>query len=170
MIHRALTIPMNHDDFQKEISTIKQIAVTNGSISEDEEPEGFPETINPQGMAIERRNYLYTTIRPYCKEGFKDILCPRGENAERGTAFDDEPNRCQPRGEPSEGGTANDDEPSRNNTKSQQEIKKKRSRKNEKKQEGRTDYENSRRNTKSQQENKKKQSETIPKKKQKRTT
>ncbi|RZF41831.1 hypothetical protein LSTR_LSTR005293 [Laodelphax striatellus] len=130
---------------------------------EDEGPEGFPEPINPQGMSIERRNYLYTTIRPYCKEETKDILCPRGENAEGETAFDDEPNRSQPshsRGETSEGGTA-DDEPSRSKTKNQQEIKKKRSRRNEQKKEGRNDDENSGRNPKR---------KTIPKKKQKRTT
>lgn len=34
------------------------------------------------GMSKERKEYLHKNIRPYCKEEFKDVLCPPVTNDE----------------------------------------------------------------------------------------
>ncbi|KAG8294438.1 hypothetical protein J6590_102966 [Homalodisca vitripennis] len=39
-------------------------------------PAGFPEVIQPPGLSETRKNYLYKNIRPYCKDEFKDLMCP----------------------------------------------------------------------------------------------
>ncbi|KAG8266542.1 hypothetical protein J6590_108221 [Homalodisca vitripennis] len=39
-------------------------------------PHGFPDEIIPEGMTRQRREYLHKNIRQYCKEEFKDTLCP----------------------------------------------------------------------------------------------
>lgn len=39
-------------------------------------PSGFPKQIVPQGMTPKRKEYLYKNIREYCKDEFKDVLCP----------------------------------------------------------------------------------------------
>ncbi|KAG8298460.1 hypothetical protein J6590_013634 [Homalodisca vitripennis] len=39
-------------------------------------PAGFPEVIQPPGLSEARKNYLYKNIKPYCKDEFKDLMCP----------------------------------------------------------------------------------------------
>ncbi|KAG8270566.1 hypothetical protein J6590_083241 [Homalodisca vitripennis] len=49
-------------------------------------PHGFPQEITPEGMTRARKEYLYKNIRQYCKDEFKDVLCPCPEpNAEEST-------------------------------------------------------------------------------------
>lgn len=44
-------------------------------------PTGFPNVIIPEGMSHQRKEYLYRNIRNFCKEEWKDILCPEVEQA-----------------------------------------------------------------------------------------
>ncbi|RZF45376.1 hypothetical protein LSTR_LSTR002819 [Laodelphax striatellus] len=44
-------------------------------------PDQFPEEVIPEGMTQTRKEYLYKHIREYCKEQFKDVLCPQPEPA-----------------------------------------------------------------------------------------
>lgn len=42
-----------------------------------EGPAEFPNLLVPQGLSNDRRHYLYSNIRQYCKDEFKDLLCPK---------------------------------------------------------------------------------------------
>lgn len=44
--------------------------------AEDSGPTGLPKVINPEGMSRQRKEYLYKNIRNFCKDEFKDTLCP----------------------------------------------------------------------------------------------
>ena len=39
-------------------------------------PDDLPATIPPPGLSLERQQYLYHSIRPYCSEETQDIVCP----------------------------------------------------------------------------------------------
>lgn len=42
----------------------------------DDGPSGYPSKVLPQGLSDDRKKYMFTNIRPYCKEEFKYLLCP----------------------------------------------------------------------------------------------
>lgn len=56
-------------------------------------PSGFPEVIKPPGLSEGRKQYLYKNIRPFCKDQYKDILCPFPTTGTEDTCIDepDEP-------------------------------------------------------------------------------
>ena len=39
-------------------------------------PPTLPDVINPDGLTVERKNYLYREIRQFCKPGTEDIVAP----------------------------------------------------------------------------------------------
>ena len=36
----------------------------------------LPQTINPEGLSEERRNYLFREIRQFCRSGTEDLVAP----------------------------------------------------------------------------------------------
>lgn len=65
----------------------------------DSGPIGFPDVVTPAGMARQRKEYLFNNIRTFCKEEYKDLLCPEVETepvAEASANGDPEPERDQP--------------------------------------------------------------------------
>lgn len=42
----------------------------------DDGPAGFPDRVVPNGLSDDRKKYLFTNIRQYCKDEYKDLLCP----------------------------------------------------------------------------------------------
>ena len=36
----------------------------------------LPSVIPPQGLSLERKQYLFEKIREFCPEGCKDLVCP----------------------------------------------------------------------------------------------
>ena len=41
---------------------------------------GFPKAIEPKGLSDERKYYLYSEIRPFCKSGTEDLVAPYHPN------------------------------------------------------------------------------------------
>ena len=52
-------------------SPARNVVVGKGSL-----PKGLPPIIRPQGLSMERQNYLYGEIREFCREGTEDLVCP----------------------------------------------------------------------------------------------
>ena len=46
------------------------------SIPTESGPIGFLDVMTPAGMTRERKEYLFKNIRTFCKEEYKDLLCP----------------------------------------------------------------------------------------------
>ena len=42
-------------------------------------PQCMPPVITPDGLSHERKLYLYNEIRNFCKDEFKDLVCPKPE-------------------------------------------------------------------------------------------
>ncbi|XP_041368037.1 uncharacterized protein LOC121382593 [Gigantopelta aegis] len=43
----------------------------------DAVPVGMPHVINPKGMDLARKAYLFKEIRDFCKDEIKDLVCPK---------------------------------------------------------------------------------------------
>ena len=52
-------------------SPARNVVVGKGSL-----PKGLRPIIRPQGLSMERQNYLYGEIREFCREGTEDLVCP----------------------------------------------------------------------------------------------
>lgn len=47
------------------------------TVTVDIPSDGFPDQIFPEGLPIDRQQYLYNEIREFCRPGTEDLVCPK---------------------------------------------------------------------------------------------
>lgn len=62
--------------FAREMSTSPEIPIQIRKNTCIQHGNETPTIIEPKGLSAERKKYLHKSVRPYVREGAKDLTCP----------------------------------------------------------------------------------------------
>ena len=50
--------------------------ISENILKKKSSPIGMPDVIEPEGLSLARKQYLFDDIRPFCKKESQDLVCP----------------------------------------------------------------------------------------------